>query len=289
MQFKNIIETWCDSFSLLVWKELRLLGLMSLNSFQRALKLTIKYFWWLWLLWFIFLMLPSIFGVILTPHRLFDSVVLEKIPSSISLHRLYDIPLVFWTFTAITCMFSVINLLVDFTYYLSTRASIEAKNCSYYRLYFSKILFFLFVQVMVNVGLALPITTLSLFNFSQGIVSTIEFIIHVILAPLPLLIGYVFLDFDGKKILNIIKCGGRLFILFLPLLFMWSLFYSTVLFSLYGITTYLLSLVSVSALVVSIIFGLFFIQALVLTLLFYSCCATLYLKIKHTRPQYFFI
>lgn len=288
MRFEDIAVTWKDSLSLLAWKELRLLLLASLNNFRRALKLTIKHFWWLWALWFVALTLPLFFSVILTPHQLFDPIVLEKVPFALPPYRLHDTAWIFGSFMVMTLAFSTIDALIGFTYYLSTRASVEAKNFSYYLRYLPKIAFFFVAQLIIGLGLA-PLALIPvLFTSNPSHTAIATSIISMLFSALPLLVGYTFLDLDHAKILHVLKKGFALFIHFFPLIFVFSFFYMVILLLLYGVTILLLACIAIPSVTIAIVFCLFFIQALIISLLQCSCYATLYIKIKHSHPNLFF-
>ncbi len=283
MKIKNVITTWKDAVSLLAWKELKLLLLASLNNFRRSIKLTIKHFWWLWAAWLTLLVLPTFFNTIVTPHPLFDAIILEKASTIIMPYHLPIFSCNFWTIMSTILMFGIVSVVINFTNYLSTRASVEAKNSTYYRGYFAKIGYFFIAQSVAGLILA-PIAfvaTLFTVNLTTTIITNILF-------SLPILVGYIFLDLENAKILQIVRKGVVLFVHFLPLFLVFSFLNVALLFLLYGAAVLLLSCVVSPIVVVCLILGVSIVQTLVFWLFTLSCFATLYIKIKHAHPNLFF-
>ncbi len=285
MLLSDLAVTWKDSINLLAWKELRLLILASLNNFRRALHLTITYLWWLWALWLILLMAPLWFNVILTPHQIFDVFIFAKVPWALPTFRLHEVRYLFWSFMG---LFFMVDTITYFSYFLSTRASIEAKDFSYYRAYLPKIIWFFTAQLLALFCLA-PLNMLpALLGNNIHVISIAQTIISVLTLPIPTLVGYIFLDQDQRSFLQTLKKGFLFFIYFFPLISCFSLLYLLIIFMLYGIATLIITTISSTIVITSIVLSVYFIQSLIVSLWFLSCCATVYLKIKHTHPNLFF-
>ncbi len=287
MRFEDISVTWKDSLSLLAWKELRLLLLASLNNFRRALKLTVKHFWWLWALWLALLTLPLLFKVVITPHPLFDPAILAK---ATSLTLPYNAPIfssLFWAISSIVFVSGIIGTIINFTYYLSTRASVEAKNSSYYVNHFSKIFFFVVAQSLATFCVT-PLFLIPTLFSSSPVTAWLTGSLTYGLLSLPIIAGYTFLDFENAKILQILKKGLLLFVHFLPLFLVFSLFNFALLYLLYGIALLLISVITSQILIVGIVLSVFLLQTLIFGLFTCSCYATLYIKVKHAHPNLFF-
>lgn len=298
MRFEELTVTWKYSLSLLAWKELRLLLLASLNNFRRALKLTATHFWWLWLLWLVLSTLPILVTTFFIQSSVdiapfldfsFSSFCFDENLSTLPVYHLSTLPLKAALFTGFSVIFSLANLLISFTYYLSTRASVEAKNFAYYRIYAPKIFFFFVTKALVNFGLALLLflPTLILL-WSPPLHLLLVFILFFVFAAFPILVGFVFFDFDRAKVFFIIKKSFMLFIRFLPIFLLVSVINLLLLALLYGIAIPLFLFIPTPLVFSGLSITLFALKNLIVTLFVLSCYATIYIKIKHTHPNLFF-
>lgn len=281
MRFNDLVVTWKYSFSLLAWKELKLLLLVSLNNFRRALKLTITNFWWLWLLLLSFF--TSIF--ILAASNLTGNQLDTMAKSTLT----FSTPFLLSIYIVCILGLYTTNLLLNFTYLLSTRTSVEAKDTSYYKKYFTqRFIRYTLLQLILAIIVTLAAPCITFIAKTLGFSAIFSFILSLVFLGFALLSNFIFLDFDNIKILHAIKKAFCLYFYFLPLFFMF-IFFLLILGIVLLASLYLILILHPHYLVtIGLIIAAANLYMLIYTLLLYSCYATLYIKIKHAHPNLFF-
>jgi hypothetical protein len=239
------------------------------------------------MLWLIFLVPLIILTVKTAPLQLFE--IMQQGPFALSQLRSFSPSPFLWTYLSCAALFYFVEFLIYFTYVLSTRASLEAKNFSYYRLYITKTIsrYTLMQLTLALIGAPL-VFILTIIGKILSMPNFIGIVVSYIFSIIALLACFIFFDFDAMKLLQVLKKAISLFIYFFPLFLAFSIFFMILIAPLIALGWGFLILRPHYL----VAFGLFLcapcLYSLIFALLTYSCYATLYVKVKHAYPNLFF-
>ncbi|KKQ49742.1 MAG: hypothetical protein US69_C0002G0017 [candidate division TM6 bacterium GW2011_GWF2_38_10] len=273
MNMHAVFALWKESASWLAWRELRLLLLASLNTFRRALQLMIRYFGWLFALWIVAFLVMT-----LTDPLFFSNANFESMVFNISSEQAVagGMPL-----SALLIAFC--EYIFIYAAFLSTRASIEAKDVSYYKRYFLKPFRFLGVQIFVYMIVMIVQGSL------QVLIGNWSLIIPALAWSVPFIVGFYALDRETVALWTIVRKGFSFVVWLAPVVLSVTLFTLGISSLMYSLFTGLCGLAAPYFylwVVVNLLF--FFFHTFIISLFMYAVYSVVYMKMKHAAASLFF-
>lgn len=273
MNIHAVFALWKESVSWLAWRELRLLLLASLNTFKRSLQLMARYFGWLFALWIV-----AFLSMTLADPSFLSIANFESMVFNISSDQAVAGGLPLGTLVIAFCEYIFI-----YAAFLSTRASIEAKDASYYKRYFLTPFRFLGAQIFVYMVVMIAQGSL------QALIGNWSLIIPALAWSVPFIVGFYVLDREKVALWTIVRKGFSFVVWLAPVVLSVTLFTMGLSSLMYLFFTGLCGLVaSYFYLWIAVNLLFFFFHTFIISLFMYAVYSVVYLKIKHAAASLFF-